>query len=53
MYLRSVVKPSKSMGIEEACMGTGNLSTLTLKSIKVMGMPKRLRSREGYHPCVV
>ena len=45
--LRSIVKPSKNMGTHEACMGIGNISTLTVKRTGWMGIPKGLCSREG------
>ena len=38
LYLHSVIKPSKSMGTWESCMGIGNLSVLTLENTGGLGM---------------
>lgn len=46
LSLRNVVKPSKSMGAQEACIGIGNIYSLTLKSARGMGTPRGLKRRE-------
>lgn len=49
LSLRNAIKSNKSMGTHKACMGVGNLSTLTLKSTKGMGTSEDYVAEKEYH----